>query len=161
MQKSLDVNILKGKRPWHVKCDVAFPSATENEINKADAETLMKNGCKVISEGANMPSTPDAIEVYLRSKILYGPGKAANAGGVAVSGLEMTQNSMRLTLVKGRGGQPAADHHEEYPPDLCGLRNRIRRICKLCEWCQYRGLRQSSRCHDGTGSGIALRLVFS
>jgi glutamate dehydrogenase/leucine dehydrogenase len=79
-----------------VKCDVAFPSATENEIDKKDAETLIKNGCKVISEGANMPSTPEAIEVYLSTKILYGPGKAANAGGVAVSGLEMTQNSMRL-----------------------------------------------------------------
>jgi len=79
-----------------VKCDVAFPSATENEIDKNDAETLVKNGCQVVSEGANMPSTPEAIEVYLEKKILYGPGKAANAGGVAVSGLEMTQNSMRL-----------------------------------------------------------------
>jgi glutamate dehydrogenase/leucine dehydrogenase len=86
----------EGKRPWHVKCDVAFPSATENEIDKSDAEILMKNGCRVVSEGANMPSTPEAIEVYLAKKILYGPGKAANAGGVAVSGLEMTQNSMRL-----------------------------------------------------------------
>ncbi|MFC2090138.1 glutamate dehydrogenase, partial [Bacteroidota bacterium] len=86
----------EGKRPWEVKCDVAFPSATENEITKDDAEALMQNGCKVISEGANMPSTPEAIEVYLNHKILYGPGKAANAGGVAVSGLEMTQNSMRL-----------------------------------------------------------------
>jgi len=86
----------EGKRPWYVKCDVAFPSATENEIDKDDAEALVKNGCKVISEGANMPSTPEAIEVYLSSRILYGPGKAANAGGVSVSGLEMTQNSMRL-----------------------------------------------------------------
>mgnify|MGYP001824092186 CR=1 FL=1 len=79
-----------------MKCDVAFPSATENEIDKNDAETLVKNGCNVVSEGANMPSTPEAIEVYLDKRILYGPGKAANAGGVAVSGLEMTQNSMRL-----------------------------------------------------------------
>ncbi len=86
----------EGKRPWGIPCDVAFPSATENEINKEDAEVLVKNGCKVISEGANMPSTPDAIEVYQKNKLLYGPGKAANAGGVAVSGLEMTQNSMRL-----------------------------------------------------------------
>jgi len=86
----------EGKRPWHSKCDVAFPSATENEIDKNDAETLVKNGCYVISEGANMPSIPEAIEVYMEKKILYGPGKAANAGGVAVSGLEMTQNSMRL-----------------------------------------------------------------
>jgi len=86
----------EGQRPWHVKCDVAFPSATENEIDEKDAETLVNNGCQVISEGANMPSTPRAIDVYIRSKILYGPGKAANAGGVAVSGLEMTQNNMRL-----------------------------------------------------------------
>ncbi len=86
----------EGKRPWGIPCDVAFPSATENEVNKEDAEVLVKNGCKVISEGANMPSTPDAIEIYQNNKLLYGPGKAANAGGVAVSGLEMTQNSMRL-----------------------------------------------------------------
>ena len=86
----------EGKRPWEIPCDVAFPSATENEIKKEDAEKLVKNGCKAISEGANMPSTPDAIEIYQKNKLLYGPGKAANAGGVAVSGLEMTQNSMRL-----------------------------------------------------------------
>jgi glutamate dehydrogenase/leucine dehydrogenase len=85
-----------GKRPWSVPCDVAFPSATENEIRKEDAEALVKNNCRVISEGANMPSTPEAIEIYQKNKLLYGPGKAANAGGVAVSGLEMTQNSMRL-----------------------------------------------------------------
>jgi glutamate dehydrogenase/leucine dehydrogenase len=85
-----------GKTPWGVKCDCAFPSATQNEVNEDDAKELIKNGCFVVSEGANMPSTPDAIEVYLNAKILYGPGKAANAGGVATSGLEMTQNSMRL-----------------------------------------------------------------
>jgi len=88
---------LPGKRPWGIKCDVAFPSATQNEINKEDAETLVKNGCICVSEGANMPSTPEAIEVYLKAKILYGPGKAANAGGVATSGLEMSQNSARLS----------------------------------------------------------------
>ncbi len=86
----------KGERPWDIKGDAVFPSATENEINAEDAKKLIANGCKLIAEGANMPSTPDAIEVYMESKILYGPGKAANAGGVAVSGLEMTQNSMRL-----------------------------------------------------------------
>ena len=90
------VEYWKGERPWKVKCDVALPGATQNEINKEDAETLVKNGCSCVSEGANMPSTPEAIEVYLDNKILYGPGKAANAGGVAVSGLEMSQNSMRL-----------------------------------------------------------------
>ena len=90
------VEYFEGERPWRVKCEAAFPSATENEIDENDAGTLIKNKCIVVSEGANMPSTPGAIEKFLAGKILYGPGKAANAGGVAVSGLEMTQNSMRL-----------------------------------------------------------------
>jgi len=81
---------------WDVKCDVALPCATQNEVNVNDAGNLVKNGCYCVAEGANMPTTPDGINVFLESKILYGPGKAANAGGVAVSGLEMTQNSMRL-----------------------------------------------------------------
>jgi glutamate dehydrogenase (NADP+) len=81
---------------WQVKCDVALPSATQNEINGEDAQNLIRNGCYCVSEGANMPSTPEAVNVFLEKKILYGPGKAANAGGVAVSGLEMSQNSMRL-----------------------------------------------------------------
>jgi glutamate dehydrogenase (NADP+) len=80
-----------------VECDVAFPSATQNEISKADAEALVKNGCICVAEGANMPSTPEAIKVFQKAKILYGPGKAANAGGVATSGLEMSQNSERLS----------------------------------------------------------------
>ncbi len=87
----------EGERPWSIKCDVAFPSATQNEINGEEAKTLISNGCYVVSEGANMPSTPEAVEVYLENKILYGPGKAANAGGVSVSGLEMSQNSMRYS----------------------------------------------------------------
>ena len=86
----------EGKTPWGIKCDLAFPCATQNEINEVDAVELVKNGCLLISEGANMPSTPEAVEVFLKAKILYGPGKAANAGGVSTSGLEMTQNSMRL-----------------------------------------------------------------
>ena len=86
----------EGERPWKIKCDIAMPNATQNEINKEEAETLIKNGCFCVSEGANMPSTIEAVNVFLKNKILYGPGKAANAGGVAVSGLEMTQNSMRL-----------------------------------------------------------------
>ena len=94
--KKFKVEYFEGKRPWGVKCDAAFPSATENEVKKEDAITLIKNGCKLVSEGANMPSEPGAIDIYIKEKILYGPGKAANAGGVAVSGLEMTQNSMRL-----------------------------------------------------------------
>ena len=86
----------EGEHPWSIKGEAAFPSATENEISEEDAKRLISNDCMVISEGANMPSTPDAIGIYEQHKILYGPGKAANAGGVAVSGLEMTQNSMRL-----------------------------------------------------------------
>ena len=85
-----------GQRPWGIKCDVALPCATQNEISGSDAEQLVKNGCICVAEGANMPSTPEAVEVFLAHKILYGPGKAANAGGVSVSGLEMSQNSLRL-----------------------------------------------------------------
>jgi glutamate dehydrogenase (NADP+) len=91
---------LDGKRPWGIKCDCAFPSATQNEIDGNDAKTLLKNGCILVAEGANMPSTPEAIEQYLANKILYGPAKAANAGGVATSGLEMSQNSMRLSWTR-------------------------------------------------------------
>ncbi|MCD6329637.1 MAG: NADP-specific glutamate dehydrogenase [Candidatus Cloacimonetes bacterium] len=87
----------EGKRPWGVKCDVALPCATQNELNEEEAKTLIKNGCICVSEGANMPSTPDAVNVFIDNKILYGPGKAANAGGVSVSGLEMSQNSLRLS----------------------------------------------------------------
>ncbi len=88
---------IEGKRPWNVKCDVALPCATQNEVDESDAKALIKNGCICVSEGANMPSTPEAIEVYLGAKILYGLGKAANAGGVSTSGLEMSQNSLRLS----------------------------------------------------------------
>jgi glutamate dehydrogenase/leucine dehydrogenase len=84
---------LPGERPWGVKCELAFPSATQNEIDERDAKTLVANGCICVSEGANMPTTPEGVDVFLAAKVLYGPGKAANAGGVAVSGLEMTQNA--------------------------------------------------------------------
>ena len=85
----------KGKTPWEVACDIALPCATQNELNENDAEVLLKNGCICISEGANMPSTIQAVHVFQKAKILYAPGKASNAGGVATSGLEMTQNSLR------------------------------------------------------------------
>ena len=85
-----------GERPWKIACDIAMPCATQNEIEKADAENLINNGCFCVTEGANMPSTPEAIAIFQGAKILYSPGKASNAGGVATSGLEMTQNSMRL-----------------------------------------------------------------
>jgi glutamate dehydrogenase/leucine dehydrogenase len=109
---------LEGKRPWSVKCDVALPSATQNELDGNDAKELIKNGCTVVSEGANMPSTPEAIEVYQANKILYGLGKAANAGGVATSGLEMSQNSLRLSWSR-----------EEVDAKLLGIMQEIHQQC--------------------------------
>lgn len=91
---------VEGGRPWAEACTIALPSATQNELNGDDAEMLVKNGCFAVSEGANMPSTPEAVTVFLKNKILYAPGKAANAGGVSVSGLEMTQNSIKLSWSK-------------------------------------------------------------
>ncbi|PLX24118.1 MAG: NADP-specific glutamate dehydrogenase [Ignavibacteria bacterium] len=90
------VEFVPNKHPWEVKCDIALPCATQNELNEEDAKNLIANGCLCISEGANMPTTPEAAKLILESDILYGPAKAANAGGVAVSGLEMTQNSIRM-----------------------------------------------------------------
>lgn len=86
-----------GKRPWEVKCDVALPCATQNELDEAEAKALVANGCICVAEGANMPSTPEAVAVFQKAKILFAPGKASNAGGVATSGLEMSQNSLRLS----------------------------------------------------------------
>ena len=90
----------KGKTPWSISCDMALPCATQNELNEDDAKKLVANGCKCISEGANMPSTKAAVEYFIKSKILYAPGKASNAGGVATSGLEMTQNSLRYNWTR-------------------------------------------------------------
>ncbi len=95
--KEFNCKYFEKQRPWSVKCDVAFPSATQNEIDENDAKTLVKNGCLAVGEGANMPTTPEGVEVFQKAKILYAPGKASNAGGVATSGLEMSQNSMRLS----------------------------------------------------------------
>ena len=113
--KEFKVDYLEGKTPWEIPCDIALPCATQNEINGADAKSLISNGCKVISEGANMPSDPDAVNAFQESELLFGPGKAANAGGVATSGLEMSQNSMRLNWsreeVDGRLHQIMKDIH--------------------------------------------------
>ena len=120
----------EGKRPWGVKCELAFPCATQNEINKEDAETLVKNGCIAVGEGANMPTEPDGVEVFLKAKILYGPGKAANAGGVAVSGLEQAQNAMRLSWTR-----------EEVDNKLQEIMQSIHQQClkygKEGDWCNY------------------------
>ncbi len=95
-----NVEYRPNKRPWDIKCDLAFPSATQNEIDKQDAQNLVNNGVIAVSEGANMPSTPDAINIFLEAGVAFGPGKAANAGGVATSGLEMSQNSLRLSWTR-------------------------------------------------------------
>lgn len=107
-----------GKTPWNEVCDVAMPCATQNELNAADAKTLVKNGCICVSEGANMPSTPEAIEVFQHAKILFSPGKASNAGGVATSGLEMSQNSLRLSWTR-----------EEVDQKLHQIMNSIHAAC--------------------------------
>jgi len=98
--KDFNCKYFEGERPWKIKCDVAFPSATQNEISASDAKELVKNGCIAVGEGANMPTTPEGVEVFQKARILYAPGKASNAGGVATSGLEMSQNSMRLSWTR-------------------------------------------------------------
>jgi len=109
---------VEGKRPWTVKCDVAFPTACENELNVEDAKMLVQNGCKAVIEGANMPSTPEAVEVFIKNKMLFAPGKAANAGGVATSGLEMAQNAMHLSW-----------ESEEVDRRLHGIMKAIHKAC--------------------------------
>jgi len=112
------VKYYAGQRPWIIPGDIALPCATQNEINGEEAKTLIKNGCVCVSEGANMPTTPDGVEVFLASDVLYGPGKAANAGGVATSGLEMTQNSMRISWSR-----------EEVDAKLHGIMKAIHEQC--------------------------------
>jgi len=99
-EKYPNAKFVAGKRPWSVKCDIALPCATQNELNGDEAKELIENGCMCVSEGANMPSTPEAIHEFQKAKILFAPGKASNAGGVATSGLEMSQNSLRLSWTR-------------------------------------------------------------
>jgi len=112
------VEFIEEKTPWEVKCDIALPCATQNELNAEDAKKLTANGCFVVAEGANMPSTTDAVHHFINEKILFGPGKAANAGGVAVSGIEMSQNSTRMPLTS-----------EEVDSLLRGIMERIHSTC--------------------------------
>ena len=95
-----NVDYFPGKRPWGVKCDIAFPSATQNEIDAKDAQMLVDNGVIAVSEGANMPTTLEGTEIFIDAGVSFGPGKAANAGGVSTSGLEMSQNSLRLAWTR-------------------------------------------------------------
>ena len=94
------VEYRENQNPWDIQCDCAFPSSTENEVSGEDAKTLVNNGCRLVAEGANMPTVPEGISVFLKNDVLFGPGKAANAGGVAVSGLEMAQNATHVTLLR-------------------------------------------------------------
>lgn len=109
---------VEGKKPWEIACDIALPNATQNELNETDAKVLVKNGCYCIAEGANMPCTPEAIAVFNHNKVFYAPGKAANAGGVAVSGLEMSQNSLRYAWSR-----------EKVDKKLKGIMKDIHKVC--------------------------------
>lgn len=117
-KKYTGAKYFEGKRPWEVKCDIALPCATQNELNGEEAKMLLNNGCICVGEGANMPCTPEAIEAFQKAKILFSPGKASNAGGVATSGLEMSQNSLRLSWT-------AAEVDEK----LHGIMNDIHAAC--------------------------------
>jgi len=118
LNKYPNAEFFAGARPWGIKCDVALPCATQNELNGEEAKTLIANGCICVSEGANMPSTPEAIEVFMDAKILFAPGKASNAGGVATSGLEMSQNSLRYNWTR-----------EEVDAKLHAIMNDIHASC--------------------------------
>ncbi|WP_297513965.1 NADP-specific glutamate dehydrogenase [Flavobacterium sp.] len=128
-----NATFVAGKRPWEVKCDIALPCATQNELNGDEAKMLIANGCFCVAEGANMPSTPEAIEAFLAAKILFAPGKASNAGGVATSGLEMSQNSLRLSWTREEVDQRLhkimSDIHEscvKYGKDETGFVDYVR-----------------------------------
>ncbi|WP_075341484.1 NADP-specific glutamate dehydrogenase [Tenacibaculum agarivorans] len=118
VEKYPSAKFFKGERPWGVKCNIALPCATQNELNGDEANTLIANGCICVSEGANMPSTPEAIHTFHDNKILFAPGKASNAGGVATSGLEMSQNSLRLSWTR-----------EEVDEKLKGIMENIHKAC--------------------------------
>jgi len=117
--KKYGCDFYEGQKPWHIKCDIALPNATQNELDGNDAKTLLDNGCFLVAEGANMPSTHEAIHLFEQSHILYAPGKATNAGGVAVSGLEMSQNSLRFSWSR-----------QEVDSKLKHIMQQIHRICR-------------------------------
>ena len=119
-EKYASARFHKGEKPWGVTCDIAMPCATQNELDESDAKTLIANGCYCISEGANMPSTPEAISQFHANHVLYAPGKASNAGGVAVSGLEMAQNSLRYNWTRKEVDQRLQDIMEDIH-DSCVL----------------------------------------
>ncbi len=136
-----------GAKPWGEKADIALPSATQNELNGDHARQLVANGVIAVSEGANMPSTPEAIRVFQEAKILYAPGKAANAGGVSVSGLEMTQNAIKLGWTK-----------EEVDERLKSIMKNIHEAYQLREGCQRGRFHEGGKSHDGARHRVTRRL---
>jgi len=142
---------VEGARPWHEKGDIALPSATQNEIDKNDAEALVANGVFAVSEGANMPSTPEAVDVFQKNKILYAPGKAANAGGVSVSGLEMTQNSERFSWSAEEVDNKLKWIMSNNSRKLRKIRHGRRWLCQLCERRQHRWIYEVAKAMMGQG----------
>jgi glutamate dehydrogenase (NADP+) len=137
-EKFTGVEYHAGQRPWVIPCDVAFPCATQNEIDTGDAETLIRNGCSLVAEGANMPSTPDAVRAFLNANVLFAPGKAANAGGVAVSGLEQSQNALRLAWTRDE------------------VDAKLREIMRsIHEKCVAHGTQPDGTIHYGKGANLA------
>ena len=132
------LTFLPGSRPWHVAADIALPCATQNELDGEDARALVKNGVKCVAEGANMPSTLEAVDVFLAAGTLYAPGKASNAGGVATSGLEMSQNAMRLEWT-----------HAEVDQRLHSI------MCSIHENCVRHGTRADGSVNYVEGANIA------
>ena len=136
--KEQGLEFFPGKRPWSVPTDIALPCATQNELDESDAKTLLANGCTCVAEGANMPSTLEATEAFLKAGILYAPGKASNAGGVATSGLEMSQNAIRLSWTRGE------------------VDNRLHGImAAIHESCQRYGMRADGSINYVQGANIA------
>jgi glutamate dehydrogenase (NADP+) len=129
----------EGKRPWFVPCDVAFPCATQNELDGQDARSLVENGCIAVAEGANMPTNLDGVQIFREARISYGPGKAANAGGVALSGFEMSQNSVRISWKE-------AELQEQLTQVMSGIHDRC---------LEYGGVAGSDHIDYVRGSNIA------
>ena len=147
-QKFKHAQFRPGQKTWDIPCQIACPTACENELHTEDAKTLVKNGCICLTEGSNMPCTPGAIDVFQKAGILYSPGKASNAGGVAVSGLEMTQNSMRIYWTREEVDQYLQRIMHNIARQLPGRGRAVRRERRLYGGGQHCRIYQSGRCHD-------------
>ncbi|VEB94648.1 glutamate dehydrogenase [Citrobacter koseri] len=147
---------MEGKQPWSVPVDIALPCATQNELDVDAARVLIANGVKAVAEGANMPTTIEATDLFLEAGVLFAPGKAANAGGVATSGLEMAQKRRANELESRESGCASAPHHAGYSSCLRGIRRR-KQTYQLCSRGEHRRLRQSGRRDAGAGRDLIFR----